>query len=105
MRGRLFRLGLAAAGLLAVSSMPALAQLDDFLCSTFSYKCAPETPAPPPQLAPEAAPAEHAAKPHKTHMKTAKRKAKAKAAKTEATKTEGGPAPAPAPAASDAAGK
>lgn len=49
--------GLGVAGLLA-ATLPASAQVvDDFLCSTFSYKCAtPPTP-PPPVLAPSVPPA------------------------------------------------
>ena len=86
MWGRTIRLGLAATALLAVSSMPAFAQLDDFLCSTFSYKCAPEAPPPPPQLAPEAAPVAETTKPHKKRMK-------AKAKKAKAAKAEAAPAP------------
>ena len=97
MRGRTIFIGLAAAGLVALSTVPAAAQLDDFLCSTFSYKCAPPPPPPPPQLAPEAAPtpvstAKHVHKAHKRKVKAAK----AKAATEDAQ---------PAPAAPEAAPK
>ena len=90
MRGRTIRLGIAATALLAMSAVPAFAQVDDFLCSTFGYKCASEAPPPPPQLAPEAAPVAETTKPHKKKMKAKPKKAKA--AKTESTA-----APAPAP--------
>ena len=95
MRQRTILLGFAATSLLAASTLPAAAQLDDFLCSTFNYKCEQPAPPPPPQLAPESAPAS-APEPTKHARKAHKHKAKAKAAKTEAA------AP---PAASDATPK
>ena len=81
MMGRAIIIGLAAAGLVAASSLPAAAQMDDFLCSTFSFHCEPPPPPPPPAaMAPEAAPEQPVKHAHKAHKKKV---AKAKAAKTE----------------------
>jgi len=102
MRGRTIMLGLAATSLLAASTLPALAQLDDFLCSTFSYKCAPPPAPPPPQLAPEAQPMPEPTKhAHKAH----KRKVKAAKAKTDSTEGTASPESAAPPAADTGAPK
>ena len=82
MTGRAIIIGFAAASLVAASTLPAAAQMDDFLCSTFSFHCEPPPPPPPPTpaLAPEAAPEQPVKHAHKAHKKKA---AKAKAAKTD----------------------
>ena len=93
MTGRAIVIGLAAAGLVAASSLPAAAQMDDFLCSTFSFHCEPPPPPPPPAaMAPEAAPE---AAPVKKHAHKAHKKKLAKAAKTESEPAAAAPEAAP----------
>ncbi len=75
MRGRTILIALGATSLLTMTTMPAMAQLDDFLCSTFTFHCEPPPP-PAPALAPEPTsapePMKHAKKMHKKKMKKAK---------------------------------
>ncbi len=93
MNARTFVLIFGAAGFVAVASVPASAQVvDDFLCSTFSYKCQTPPPPPPPVLAP----AEPAA-PVKEVKHVSKKKNKQKQKRTPAAAAPAATAPAPAP--------
>ena len=92
MNARTLVLVFSAAGFVAVTAMPASAQVvDDFLCSTFSYKC--QVPPPPP--APVLAPAEPAA-PVKEVKRVSKKK-KQKQKHTPATAAPATTAPAAEP--------
>ena len=92
MRSRIFIIGLSVGALLAATSLPASAQMvDDFMCSTFSYKCKLQKPLPPPQLAPGVEPIDA---PAKKHVATRKHKV----AKRTAAAPESAPTSPPSPA-------
>lgn len=68
-------IGLSVTGLLASTSLPASAQVTDFLCSTFSISCPepppPAPPPPPPPAEPAPTPVKHKRHAHRKAKKTA----------------------------------